>query len=1508
MDGSQGEGLRWFETMLRNQGIDTERPMEAARMLVEHARAGAESGEPARHSAPALEPTTPTTPTTPTEPTEPWEATDPAQTWLRALLRYVERLHRYRSIKRGARDEREVSLWSPIHFVVGYVARVNTQGTVFDHHLDRVAQLFEDMDRAGIDLVRTEQYGLRFAAVACQGAPEAFTQCLTFAEAMVQGGLDPGWFLQLTLPKLWLRAPVVIVFERRCRAVHELGRSLRERKHSVGYPVAVGLAALAEYGQDVETHWDVWLGGLATVTRSLSQPYAVFEHGLSILALAQLSGDELMAAFEVVSALADHGIDPTPTMQRVLSSATDIDLASRLANRGIDPQFVLTAGWAAFSSLGWMADDGERLLALAEAVHAGGFSTRRLFEYGLRTLVELEPHYPGVAAQGLALAELMARRGLEPGVTLYFGLSRVHVVASRWPFVMGESLVLATRLTELGVDPQATLSYAVRPIAEIARGDRSEFEKLSSALTALMSRLKAMGVKTEDVLFHDLRGLVEAGGESKAFIELIRQLSDLLAVWSAETLAFDALVTKALPAALLKAIGRPWVLSMAFEVVTELARKRRAEDALVLLDSGVENALLLAGLDAAEFRRVLDAFCRGYRVLPADVLSRATIAVRTIAVRAIADSSAARHAGLPRPAPDVGESGRVDLITTIDRTFEILARSLAANTDDTDTNVADTDGTNTDGTDTNVAVTDVAGARPDVSPVQDDVSDMLPALASMADSPEAFGELIQAARAETSALEPTLRPAWRSSGLHAIAQVTPRNPAAARRLMHTLVTQTRNWGAHAAWIFWSAGPAVAPVVQDDAVAFVEVLNLLAQMAPALDCTPSAPKVVLALAAAARDGPGCAFLCGSLGAALSRLESSHDLIDGLSQIRPLVERQSEVWPRVVAPTLESHRQRAGTMLRAISRIDGRALAGEDDLDVLRILVTQLGVRALDAVQSLIVPAVRSGTIERLSQHRERLNQFVEEVGFFDDAIYRRFVEIRRETSVSEIEKSTQVAALKAEIDALTQSIRDGELSPAQESSGLLGIALVHVFPPSVSVARPSYEALYRSLADRPEDTERWDAGLLQRRPVRIARGGWQLLNDSEFDLSPWRFILQCLEGSSAVEDTPPATLGWALLCAWVEGRIARPAVKVDSVSRLLKTLRTRRPIDAATSFDVHVARDLIALRDLASDDLRDRVEECLLAARAEDGERYRRLVDAKLAPAARVGTRLVRNVFRTLEAWRDGRIDDQQGTRRVVGQLQRFAVDEDLIGRLRAACSVEEVSAVLTSVAAGGGQPSRERADATEVQRVHGDLVGQEIEAMRQTLFGSSAVPGCVVFRAGADSTVLTFEVTKRRAHAAVGFSEGVCIVFDVRLWNNPRFLQLIFWGEHGQAMGGAHLLVVDDEHGSYLALPGINPTQELLALVDVDELLDAVLDHAWRLADAWALHGVWVPVMRSIHSNRQAIHEAVARRNWLVQRTKGHAFSYSPYAYSFSDVFAVPRPVRTSESRALLKHESEPRR
>jgi hypothetical protein len=1362
----------------------------------------------------------------------------PVAPWLAPLAEYVEALH-----------ARGFSLWSPIHFCVPYLAPVaGDQPERLGTLLRAVSRLLLAQEDRSIDRTRTEQYGIRAAAMALGPNPDALLDVLAFATRIAESGKDPGWLLQLAVPAAWNIAEKNPALLREVLGTLEgTVAQLRELGVSTGYPFSMGIAALGAYGPAARSHLGTWLERVVRMARSLQgsqqNPYAIFEYGLGGLARPdQLEPEQLTLALDIGVALCDRGLDAAGTLQEGftatgLPAKLTLDVAAELARSGIQPLFVLTHGLPAALAANTGNEPLEervaRVVELAKALHAGGHGLRLTFEDGLPCSANMGEEYPGLLEHTLTLAEQMVAKGMNPGLFLARGLPRGLSRSGRQAWTADECLALSRDLIALGVDPEPALSYAVPSLFDLCGSDSGRFHALRVALRDLIATLHAQGLDPKDVLFYDVQSLADAGGQPHAFADLLGRLQALLGEMEARGVDPRPFLREGLPVAAREASGKPWVLVATFEAASRWVAAGRGAEVAALLAKGTAPLVQSAGGDSGTFEGLLLSLERRFPSLPGPLVGPAV-------------SAACLLAGT-RPE-------------LLERALDVIQRRLD---------------------------------RPGLDAAETAVALALPGLAELAEGPEELAPLMDAATAAAARLseEGSLQELLLRHGLGAIAEVTGKDSRAAAKLLPGLADHVRRWPLLAPALMKHGAYPVARRTRGEPDGLLRGLEALAEWAQALDVKDpghalAIERAVALCGAAAREGlPAFLEALSVLGEAVPEPgPAQRALFHELVNAHTLVRRWPEAWERLVAPTLRAHRHRAGPVLTALSYIGDRHFQTPASLDVLRDIVTQAGVRAEDILLNLIAPALHQGVVQDLGDDRELLQRYLREISFPDARLYERYRDIQRAPDASDAEKRARSAALREEIQTLQGALRQGALTPGQESSPLLGVALSHLFPPALGATRTDYVELYQRMADRPGDVEQWapEPGLRRRR-YSLARGSWQLKEDAVLDREPWTLVLEVLGELPPDGDEPAAALGWALLLAWAEGRLGRGTSQRELLGRLFTRMKRGGhllPSEART------AAQLLAVRELLSDALRDTVEEALLAARAEDAERFRRLVEDKLTPPARVSPGLLKAVQATVDALRAGSLSPEEAAGRLSRQLNAFEVDAAaLLEQLASTRTAEHIKEVLATL-----QPRKvELEPGKEVHRLHADFVGQLIQAMQRELHGGPGQPGALEYRASSESLALELELTKRKAHAAVGFCEGVCVATDVTLWNRPEFLQCVFWDEEGIARGGMHLLIVEEDAGQrFLTLPGINPSVRLLDRVEASVLLDAVLDYAWRLARQLGLHGVWVPAHPGIHSNRRALHEELARRDWPLRGTRLHEFSTQPYHYTFQQVLEPP--------------------
>ncbi|MCU0862789.1 MAG: hypothetical protein MUC36_03265 [Planctomycetes bacterium] len=1318
-----------LQRRLSAEGLDTEHVVRAGEAMVEHLGAG-----------------------------------DPGP-WFAALERYVRQVTRREGI----------SLWSVLHFVVGpLLPVVGVDLPAFERALAALGNLFVVREDS-----RLEQHGVRAAAEALAGRPAAFAIVVAGAEALLREGFDAGWFVQVLGPALAKAAPDDGAFAAQWQALLSFAQQVNRGDVHVGYPLSVGIAALLERADASAQpspllNWLAVLQPLALTARR--EAYALFEHSLPALASGSLSADDVADALRLALAMFDHGLHPTATLQQVYEPL-QLDMATRLANAGVDPALVIGNGARCFAQLGWLDDAGDRLCRLAIELHRRSLR-QLLFQDGLDVMPSIAQQ--GQAEAALELIEAMVARDLEPGVLMRWSLPRTWAQL-RPDWALAELLAMARMLVELGIAPEPAVKCLVRPLVEMAER-ASDVRRASEAVVAFVPRLPTLDEDAHEQVFRALGELAEIGQSPQGFLDLLALFHGLCAAVPANQTALLPLCSVALPAAARAASGRPWVLAAALTSATRLVGEGRQDEAMVLLESGVGAAIALGPDDQAGFARMLALVEERYAELPP-------------ALAAPASTAASILAG-----------------TDVPRLSEALAIIAAASQRH------------------GAALEAIASALPDLARMAEPMAglgmliDTVVAIAG--EQPDAVELVAVAARSCRTAADGR-------SALQALARSLHDQPER-RESLHR---------------FARCAGVVAPASLASLLALVHAAYARCRE----------PRLLGDLFVSAQNETDLRRMCEVLPPLL--VEPGPGLLDGMHHAKALIGRCRSGWSRLVLPALATAKERAGSLLRVLAAIPSQYVEADEDLAVVQQLITQFGVRTIDIVANLLTPALARGVIPALAAHHETLLRYLREVGFADADVYARFVAILDAGEPHEVEP--QIAALRAEVAAITDAIRSGEVSAAQRQHPMFGIALQRVFPPAVSATRQDYERLIARMPDRPQDVTAWFANG-DRGSIELRVGGWQLGTDREgLDVFGW---CERVLPTAATAQLPWPELGWRLLTAWTEDRLARAGCKHELVQQLLALLPpTSLPTAAYGS-----AGQILAIVQLASDRLASAVEQALVAAQAEDPARYERLVRAKLHPVPRVGPGLQKAIAAVLQAAAAGTVATAEAERRLRAQLQAFELPDAPLAVLRADPSLlQRLSPREVALEPG-----------KEIGRVHAELVGQELAAMNEV------VARVLEYRPSSEVLRLDAVVTKRSVHAPIGYCTGVCVAPDLDLWQTPGFLHLALF-EGGVCRGGVHLLVVEEKGRRHLVLPGINPSLVLLEQVDASVLLAALLEYARGLASRAGLAGVWVPTAPVIHSNRAAIGQALRAMGLPTRRTVGHAFSHSPYAYHIDEVFVV---------------------
>lgn len=755
----------------------------------------------------------------------------------------------------------------------------------------------------------------------------------------------------------------------------------------------------------------------------------------------------------------------------------------------------------------------------------------------------------------------------------------------------------------------------------------------------------------------------------------------------------------------------------------------------------------------------------------------------------------------------------------------------------------------------------------------DELKEALPLLTETATDADSLGALMDAAVAVSRDLPAERRADWWEGAPETARLLAAGRPTEARAVLTELARRAARWGGAGRWLLTRAAPSLAARLKTPAE-FLDAVDAVAEDEALWAEDPRAATVALTCAEAAGTLDGMRKRLAALRPALAGADRA-SVVDGLSAVWPMVERRPEMWDDVAAPVLARQGGRAGWVLARLGRLRFKDVESRESRRALLEILVERGVRAEDALRHLIVPGLWKGAIPSLAEDRAVLMDYLKEVGHHEPAIYERYRALARDGSLPRAEKKRAVEALRRDIADLTDGLRRGALTAEEEKNPLLGVALQHLFPPATSATVEDYLDVYRRFEDRPGDLAA--LGENRRFEAALPGGAWGWATGARVDLAPWRPFAPAPDDGAAT--APLDAEGWALLGAWAQGLLGREETQREFLARL-----TRRAGGAPWAGEDPSPTALMAVRDFAANRMRDVIEEALLAAKAADGARYERLVRQKLAPSAAVGKALVKGVAATVAAHAAKKISREEAAERLTRQLQDFELTDptpilNAAGSEALAALLERLPTKAVPLNAG-----------LEVERVHQELVGPWARAMRDALHGGAGRPGALAYKTAAGARPIVFEATKRRAHAVVGHAEGVCVAGDASVWNNPRFFQIVMWDEAGRCAGGVHALLVEEADGTYLTLPGINPGADLLAETNADVLLDRVVEVAWALTDRLGGRGVRVPTSTAIFSNRRAVLDAVAARGWPAVAGREQLFSQSPYRYSFSETFDVPRP------------------
>lgn len=1425
--------------------------------------------------------------------------------------------------------------WNAWNFGVAELARAFPgQPDAFLPRIGELERLVEALAKSKLDETALQRLPPSLQAAA--NRPWIAEAVLVTAREIAAAGADPGDALRVALPAIARAAtgvpepdpygeppappppPDRAVEEPRfapvASAVRESFIELDAHGIPPTWPIAQGVAAIARTFAGDPAAMAERLREMTELCLVLHEngivPHPTIEHGV-VTAFEQVGGEGWLRdeVFPLAFAIASAGKEPLLALSRMGSlygfgPERGPALANRiraLAELGTDVGRLLSTVYALQGIAGDAeADRFDGLFAasgsLLEAVHAAGMRPAQAFEEGLPYVLRTAPGQLR-AESVLALARRLVRASIDPGPVLQHGVLPAFAEVAEafedpavWQPIVDTILTSANAILDANANPWHFLSPGVHSAVRVAGRDATAIRELVEETRDLALDLSRAGIDPEPMLrgLHNLA--IDLQGQRAVYSSTLQSLREYAPALKARGIDPAASASRGLAeaAGLARSTGAGWLVPGAAELGRRLA------------DAGVEpSGVLTSGL--AALVKAAGSSREALEPLFADVVTTAA-ALGSRADRRPAVPLEDVVAACALENPDAGAAIRDALR---------LLRDAAAKGHD--------------------ASALAAAVVPVIAPseARDSLFDALTAFVPRA--PRGAGSAFAqgaAAAASVAGNDPrafadgltVLNGAWTVSGAdvadpdpgalfsiatRAAATVAGTRPAVWASLTRALAERTAHWKRENLDVrpalqrgAWTAARAAG----DREDAFLDALDAYVRIAAArggpddelgqLLAEHVAPLAVLGAAGNAQQMVASLDEVARLRETLARVEGARWILPWVGRFGELVRRVPAVWRSLLAPVLRA--PAASNLLDALLRLQSR-IEDEEAVALLKHVVTQEGVRAPEILWGLLVQGVGQGTIASLSAERELLLGFLRDVPVVDAGFYERYRANVNDENRSDAEKRLAIEALGSGVAGLAEAIVAGEIPADRENDPLLAHVLFHVFPPAVSVTRERYDALFRQRADHPEHMKILGGERPPIAEMRLPRGGYRLRAGESIDPA---FFASLKAAVAAVHAAPGEedleTLGLALFGAWIDGTIGAAEPRAGFLTRLY-----RRHHEAGHSLpeSPDSAEEMLRYREFLADAAREIVQEAFRAARAADPDRYDAQARAKLSPKPFVGPGLVRTVWRTVDANRAGTLATATARERLARQLKGFDLSGGGNDRVLGCADRAALEALLPQLPV----KNADVALGAEHVRALQDLTGSELAAIQRELFGEGETKGKLEYHDDAekDGLVLELEVTKRRAHVPIGFCEGVCTATDEELWNDERFLQVVIWGEDDgpggtpgtrrrRARGGMHLLVVKREGTSAaLALPGINPSLDLLAEAGAVAILDRLLAFAVDLAKRAGFGAVWIPDHSGILSNRGPVHAALAEKKLPTKSIPATVFSYRPYSYRFDRVLVV---------------------
>ncbi len=565
----------------------------------------------------------------------------------------------------------------------------------------------------------------------------------------------------------------------------------------------------------------------------------------------------------------------------------------------------------------------------------------------------------------------------------------------------------------------------------------------------------------------------------------------------------------------------------------------------------------------------------------------------------------------------------------------------------------------------------------------------------------------------------------------------------------------------------------------------------------------------------------------------------------------------VWNDLIMPTFRS--QKVGAFL-CLDEFNNLYEMKAFDVNLLKYISTQKGVKAWDLLRNVVKPLAEKSV--DLSAEKEIIKGFVDDVDIPVVELYQDYKDIFN-SNFSRGKKKEKINALSERVTDLHGKIVNGECGDEDFDNKYFGAVLYFTFPPATTIDREQYLNLIEQRESLPIPNEFEN---LQNFSVGVACGSYKLKDNEKADVEPWQIIYKA-NNKKDLEKNP--ILGEEIISLWCEGELNKNKEKI------IENLVAEHKANGHSLPDnLNSHHNLMSYKEFVGDTLKDLIDSSVNKYKESDSEEFNNKLDARLSVKVRNPNKLAKTVYNVINN------NDEDRAKNILSkQLSQYFPDaskEDLWNSFTNK-QENEIAELLQGVRV------KKNHNRKVTDLIYQDLIGQDYSKMQREMqkyeFDETE---------SAEQEELKFMISKKKEHSAVGLNMGVCTAPDQKLWERPDFMNMIIFDKNGIAQGGMHYLIINDDNKKYLALPGINPSQNFLGNVNADDLYNKMIDFAKESAKSIKADAVLMPTNSTIHSNRSTIQSIITQKNYeKMTLKKEHEFSFDPHKYSFQECYII---------------------